>query len=442
MRLSIEHLKTGWLHPSRVVRNTVAAHFTDTFTADPDVTAHAIQAVQAFGWEQFLTWGYKFSQLPLANDAALEWVCGEVERTDAAAPSDKLKRHLTTMLARAKIALLERHRERLLAAPAFGPRERQAITTRLELADCSATDAWQRLEDHCRRATAGETFADARIPEAELLLEPLERAGNEIADRMLEVLRNPPPNSGGDDPAEWLTGLMITLAGRLRHEEAAAAIWDLMTIDWDWYEDEGLKALKRIGTPAVVQLARESYQTAPWETRLHAASLFTVIHCEESAAAIAEAIRDELEDDLRAGLGLAAASHLDDRLVPLARMVFEEDPEDPERADIREPLVAFSYLSGQDLPERDDWERAIDEIDDQVRQMGDPATSPLAEALFRQFDGEDDGEDDEYEDLGLQDLIDETAGRIERGAVIGRNARCPCGSGKKYKQCCLRNTGG
>ena len=22
--------------------------------------------------------------------------------------------------------------------------------------------------------------------------------------------------------------------------------------------------------------------------------------------------------------------------------------------------------------------------------------------------------------------------------VIGRNAPCPCGSGKKYKQCCLR----
>ena len=38
---------------------------------------------------------------PLAEDAALEWVCGEVERTDEGAPSDTLKAHLTTMLAHA-----------------------------------------------------------------------------------------------------------------------------------------------------------------------------------------------------------------------------------------------------------------------------------------------------------------------------------------------------
>ena len=26
--------------------------------------------------------------------------------------------------------------------------------------------------------------------------------------------------------------------------------------------------------------------------------------------------------------------------------------------------------------------------------------------------------------------------RIERGAPVGRNAPCPCGSGKKFKRCC------
>ena len=28
-----------------------------------------------------------------------------------------------------------------------------------------------------------------------------------------------------------------------------------------------------------------------------------------------------------------------------------------------------------------------------------------------------------------------------RGEVVGRNDPCPCGSGKKYKQCCMRKTG-
>lgn len=382
MRVSTEQLKSGWLHARRVVRNAVATHFTDTFTTDPDVTALAIRGVQEFGWSRFLTWDYKFSKLPLADDAALAWVCGEVERTDEAAPSNNLAWHLTTMLAGAEITLLERHRDRLLAIPGLRPRERTAIETRLELVDCSPADAWRRLEDHCRMATGAATFAEARIPEAELLLEPLVRAGTESVARVMDVLQSPPSESDGDDPAEWLTGLMITLAGRLRLEEAAAAIWRLTAIDWDWYEGECIEALKRIGTPAVVQLAREHYRAAPGKIRLQAASLFTDIRCDESVAAIAEAVRDERDDDLRARLGVAAASHFDDRLVPLARAVFEEDPSDPERGDMREPLIAFSYLSGQDFPERDKWERDVNELDERKQAFGRSGHEPVGRGLL------------------------------------------------------------
>ena len=27
--------------------------------------------------------------------------------------------------------------------------------------------------------------------------------------------------------------------------------------------------------------------------------------------------------------------------------------------------------------------------------------------------------------------------KLERGMRVGRNEKCPCGSGKKYKKCCL-----
>jgi uncharacterized protein len=33
------------------------------------------------------------------------------------------------------------------------------------------------------------------------------------------------------------------------------------------------------------------------------------------------------------------------------------------------------------------------------------------------------------------------AGEAQPAAAVGRNDPCPCGSGKKYKQCCMRNTG-
>ena len=95
-------------------------------------------------------------------------------------------------------------------------------------------------------------------------------------------------------------------------------IWDLVRTEWDWYEGEGLRALTRIGTPGVVQIARHGYAQAPWSGRLHAVSLFKAIRSDESAAAIEEALGVEDDDDLRSYLGAAAAGHIDDRLVPLA----------------------------------------------------------------------------------------------------------------------------
>jgi hypothetical protein len=434
VRLTTDQLNAAWLHPRRLVRNVVASCFADVFTTDPDVTAHAIRAVDQFGWRKFLTWGHEFCKLPLATDAALEWVCVEVERTDDGAPSDNLKGHLAWMLSRADIALLERHAERVLGLPAIGPEERLTVLRRLELAACAPAEAWRRLDDHCRIAVASKTFADAKIPEAELLLEPLVRARSASIARVMDVLRAPLPTGTGDEPADWLTGLMIVLAGRLRVEEAAPLIWNIMAADWDWYYDEAVAALLRIGTPDVVRLVQDRYQDADWSTRLYATIPLKRIRCEESLAAIKAALACEDDHDLRAYLGAAAAAQFDDRLVPDALAVLGEAPTDPERGEIRELLVAFSYLSGLDLPERDAWERHVDAHDDRMSRFGDPAASPLVNLLPSLFDS-----DDEDIDLGSPAEDDEPAADVPeaRGARVGRNEPCPCGSGKKYKRCCL-----
>lgn len=441
MRLTTAQLMTGWLHPRRVVRNVVASHFADALTTDPDVTAHAIRGAREFGWQRFLTWGHQFTSLPLADEAAVEWVCGEVERTDIDAPAANLKWQLTRMLVKAEIGLAERHRARILGLPALGQAERQTLLTRLELAECPPAEAWRRLEDHCRMAAAGKTFADAKIPAAELLLEPLARAEGETAARVMDLLGRPRAQIEGDEPAEWLAGLMIGLAGRLRIEEAAPLIWDLMSLDWDWYYDEAEAALTRIGTPGVVQLVRDRYPQATWDVRLYATTLLSRIRCDEATTAIAETLSAEDHDGLRAYLGRAAAAQCDDRLVPLARGVLAENPADPERGEIRGLLVAFSHLSGHELPDRDEWERQVDEYDDRLSRLSDPDEGPLAGLFRRSGDEDDEFEDDEF---GAWDAADDDPDDepLQRGVRVGRNAPCPCGSGKKHKRCCLRDATG
>ncbi|NDC64404.1 MAG: hypothetical protein EBZ59_10585 [Planctomycetia bacterium] len=178
-----------------------------------------------------------------------------------------------------------------------------------------------------------------------------------------------------------------------------------------------------------------------WSQRLSATTLLTRIRCEEAVAAIPAALGGEDDDGLRAYLGMAAAAQFDDRLVPLARAVLDEDPDDPERGEIREQLVAFSHLSGYELPEREAWEREVDEYDDRMSRLGDPQTSPLA-GFFPGplYDDDEDADDDDGAiDLGSWDEDDEPAAEdiVARGSRVGRNEPCPCGSGKKFKRCCL-----
>jgi hypothetical protein len=447
MRLSDDDLKRGWLHPRRVVRNVVAMQFAEALTDDRDVTRHAIRSVQEFGWDNVLTWGYRFSQLPLAEEAAFEWVCDQVERTGKDAPSADHKWHLTGMLAKAEITLVERHRDRLLALEALDPLERDIIVARLDTAGLSPDECWQRIEDHCRAAARAKSFAAARMPTAELLLEPLVRAGSRFVPTVMEKLRSPPAAIDGNAPGDWLTGLMIILAGRLRIEESAPLLWELLAVDWDWYSEEVIAALVRIGTPDVVSIARERYPQSSWSIRLYAQNLFASIRSDAAGAAIEEILAGESDDYLRGQLGLAAAAQLDDRLVSLARAVLDEDSADVERSGIRSFLVTLSHLSGWDLPERDEWEREIDAYDDRVQMFGRPATETLESVRggpFGIFDDDGGYLDDEDDDLSgwLEgDELDLQA-PASRGGQVGRNETCPCGSGKKYKRCCLRKEPG
>lgn len=430
MRLSDEQLMAGFVHPSRVVRGAVADYFAESFTRDPDVTRWAIRGVEQYGWKAFLTWTHKFCDLPLLNDESFEWVCQQLERTDTDALDSKQRQHLARMLANADAGVLTRQQPRLLAMDALDAKSREVVVRRIELAQTDPEVCWQKLEEHCRQIVDVESFEDAQIPEATRLLESLMRDGDRFVSRILEVLRRPQPVADAQHPDEWLIGLMMILAGHLRLEEAAPLIWDRWEADWDWYNEEVMYSLIRIGTPAVVQLARERYPESEWYVRNFAHNIFENVRCEKSLEAIQAVIPGEDDEFLRGQLGIAASTQFDDRVATLARELWDENPDDRERDTIRDFLVTFSHLSGWELPEREQWEKAIQAEDDRILQI------MRSESLFDVLPSRlDDGDKDEFFD---ENFPSNPAGTIIRHEPrIGRNDPCPCGSGKKYKKCCL-----
>lgn len=444
MRLSGEQLMAGFVHPSRVVRDSATEYFSDSYTRDAEVTRWAIRGVEQYGWKEFLFWQHKFCDLPLLNDDSFEWVCQQVERSDSEAPEENLKWHLITMLSKVDVDVLVRHQSRLMAIDAMRERERETIVRRIELAQADPEECWRLLEEHCQRVAKAESFEEARIPEATRLLEPIQRSGERFVPRVLEVLRRPQPDRAEQHPDEWLIGLMIILAGHLRIEEAAPLIWDKWGVDWDWYNEQVMYSLTRIGTPSVVEMARKRYPDSDWYVRNYAHNLFENIHGVESIEAIEAVLPDESDNYLRAQLGIAAAKQFDDRSAEWALSVWNENPTNAEFAEIRPHLVAFSHLSEWELPQRDQWEEEIQAAHDRI-VTDDPSMDGLLAKLLQRLES--------VPASGSQPrlLLDPTRGPftesdlvyepleppMRRKVLVGRNDPCPCGSGKKYKKCCL-----
>jgi hypothetical protein len=68
-----------------------------------------------------------------------------------------------------------------------------------------------------------------------------------------------------------------------------------------------------------------------------------------------------------------------------------------------------------------------------VGRIGEDMSHALASLQDEDEDEEDEEEDEDEEEYPPLRLAPERRG----GKPVSRNAPCPCGSGKKYKRCCL-----
>jgi uncharacterized protein len=115
--------------------------------------------------------------------------------------------------------------------------------------------------------------------------------------------------------------------------------------------------------------------------------------------------------------------------------------------DARSLLVAiFSLVREEDMPEDVRADSPFRQIPpDRLERMRRSAVEMLPEIVLSLHDhvsGDDedlDLDDDNPEEAGGDDLfLNGEAGEVARETPkVGRNDPCPCGSGKKYKECCL-----
>ncbi|NUQ60867.1 MAG: SEC-C domain-containing protein [Pirellulales bacterium] len=153
-------------------------------------------------------------------------------------------------------------------------------------------------------------------------------------------------------------------------------------------------------------------------------------NCPVTALSLCELSQDS------AGLEVEVSGDADLSVMGLDQLVCPNnaDPHASLLQDYRLWFVDFDRKSF-DLDEDEDEDEEDEEVEDEEEKVDPRDLGPSNEDMDDEVDADDDFDEN---DNKRADGASEMPAPLTRGETIGRNEPCPCGSGKKYKQCCMK----
>lgn len=406
--LSATDLKPHLLHEDRLVRDAIVEYFKDSWSQDPELVPIVLEAVRRYGPGESRVGLAACPQFLLTEeslDGALA-AMAEFEGEIAAF-------HLNATIARAPADLLTRHHARILDAPGLLPEAADRVHRRRELSTWPAAKLWSELEELARRS-AQRYVGQIDHAYADDLIDILSGHAEPDVARVCEIL-------GPDGPEDWLEIFAIDLAGARQLGETIPSLIDKFRIDTDYMLERAARALARIGDPSAVHRIRSVFASEGWNFRNYSSGVLAAIKSQASEEALLALLSTERDKGIRAWLCLGLCEQFSQR--GLSVVLKEIASGYDERAvSLTEEVLPVAELLGVELPEADAWreraERERDRLENHDFDLTDLPPDQLPNGDERGF------------------LVDSPLPYRRAHPKIGRNAPCPCGSGRKFKKCC------
>ena len=428
MRLSEGKIKLGILHPDKKVREMAVRYFADAFSQDPAIMPLVVRAIERYGRDEAVS-RFAVREGLVQNDETLTWILGEVAK-------ERARRlycmGLLDLLTQADVHLLAKYQSQILELEGLDLNVREAVTDRIKLLSADPDDCWRELGEFCEREKTKRYVNEVNFSPANRLLEAIARHGQAYAGRVLSILGEEVENFT-NHPMKWLEPLTVRLAGEMRLEAAIPLIVKKLREDNDVLRSECERALWKIGTDAVVETVCTDYAQSDWSYRLAGADVLERIHSDLTVTKVLELLPLEKENNISVWLGHALVRQLAfEGVEPLRRLILD-GPLDPEMRGLRQDFLTACTLMEVRFPEFEQWtEDAKDDREANKKFYAErhPGVAALGEYADRKVRGEI--LDDEMENEAEEPVRER----------VGRNEPCPCGSGKKFKKCCLKKQGG
>ncbi len=413
MRLAADRIEAGILHPDRNVRDAAAMYFSRSFCRDPSILPVAIQAIEKYGWDEAFLVPTVVEGLPLSEET-LPWVLNQLQQDDLLKDRG-WRATLAWLVCDASPNLLARHKSEIFSVKGLGKGNRDLIDMRIDLLTVDVETCWRELEAICLQASEDQDDPDTAYGYA--LVEAIARHGD--ADRMLSRLAEKVEDAW-DYGEGWMEQFMVNLAAEMRLGAAVPLIIAKLqeaAKEADLLFEEGQRALVQIGTDAAVEGAATLFSEGDWIRRMTGCHVLQHVHSDLAVAKALELLPLEKDARFKAWLAKALTSQFAYEGIEPARQVILDGNYDESYSDLRLDLIVATTLMEAELPEKEQWrvdvEKEREEREKQTRFYAEP---------------EEEEEGEEFPPPPKK--------------KVGRNDPCPCGSGKKFKHCCMKKQGG
>jgi len=428
-------IKRAILHPQPDVRRLAAHYFSRSFSSDTSVMPLIVDAVEMYGRENSVHLVGEGERLP-QTESTIDWCLDELRR-DFDENDETLWDYriaVARVVVESDLSLTLKRDSEIMEGLDFVSEFKTSRSERVSLLAKDSETIWRELEDFCEREKDTPYLNEMDMSHANRLVEALGRSGATTEQRVLSLLNEDLENSD-NVVRSLIQGFAIRLAGEMRLKATVPALIDLLKQDDEWFNEECQRALTKIGGDDMVRLLSHEFPNAEWHFRLYGANVLEHSHSELAVAKCLDLFEPEEDETIKIQLGQALMAQFATEAIEPVRQFILHSRLDPEILDLRENLVAASTALGVDFPEREKW------ISDQQtsREQRKKLFAEKYGLPSQVVDGWNDM-DNLDEDYSESDEVEDAI--IRASPKIGRNDPCPCGSGKKYKKCCLNKSNG
>jgi hypothetical protein len=366
---------------------------------------------------------------------------------------------LTRVVCHADPALLLHRDTQIIEARHFFASYRDAFLERLEMLSWDEAACWRELEVICEAGKDKDDTKDVEMGRAAHVLEALARIGGPTCEEEVLAVISQPVVTFENNPLKWMELLMVDLAGLIRLRTAVPILVAKLHQDDDSLASKCEGALIRIGSDDAIVAIADQFPAAENHFKLYFAGVIEDIHSDLAAEKCVSLLVQEKERFIQRRLAEAAlAKFAYGAIEPVRQMVLTQRL-DGELRHLRDYLVETCEIMGERFPEYDQWKAAGErEREEHRRQLEEVSGDPQRMLLFAMQKAKEYFSSDKDEEetpkikpppkqlgVGMGPTggsgITAASGPGTPARNVGRNDLCPCGSGKKYKKCCLKKQG-